>query len=157
MAGKVLFFFIMFMAVINASEILNMTKVTLVLKDLLELAGKILLGTTILVIGNFFSNLACKILSKGDQTKALASIARYAILALVLAIGLTAMGLADTIVHLAFGLTLGAIAVAFALSFGLGGREAAGKHMEYLLEKFRSEKLEEKKPARKTTKKITGK
>ena len=37
-----------------------------------------------------------------------------------------------------FGLTLGAIAVAFALSFGLGGREAAGKHMEYLLEKLRS-------------------
>ncbi len=139
MAGKILFFFIMFMAVINASEILSMIKVTTVLRELLELAGKILLGITILVVGNFFSNLAYKVLHKGEQTKALASVARYAILALVLAIGLNAMGLADTIVHLAFGLSLGAIAVAFALSFGLGGREAAGKHMEYLLEKFRSE------------------
>ena len=46
---------------------------------------------------------------------------------LVMAIGLNAMGIADTIVHLAFGLTLGAIAVAVALSFGLWGREAAGK------------------------------
>ena len=139
LAGKVLFFFIMFMAVINASEILNMVKVTAVLKDLLDLAGKILLGLSILVIGNFFSNLAHKILRKGEQTKALATVARYAILALVLAIGLNAMGLADTIVHLAFGLSLGAIAVAVALSFGLGGREAAGKHMEYLLEKLRSD------------------
>ena len=88
MAGNILFFFVMFMAVINASEILNMTKVTTVLRDLLELAGKILLGTAILIVGNFFSNLAHKVLQKGEQTKALANVARYAILALVLAIGL---------------------------------------------------------------------
>ena len=52
--------------------------------------------------------------------------------------GLRAMGLADDIVNLAFGLTLGAIAVAFALSFGLGGREAAGEHMQHWLSQFRS-------------------
>jgi hypothetical protein len=33
---------------------------------------------------------------------------------------------ADDIVNLAFGLVLGAVAVAVALAFGLGGREAAG-------------------------------
>jgi len=38
---------------------------------------------------------------------------------------------------MAFGLTLGAVAIAIALSFGLGGREAAGKQMEYWLSKFR--------------------
>ena len=37
----------------------------------------------------------------------------------------------------AFGLILGAIAVTIALSFGLGGREAAGKQMEYWLAKLR--------------------
>jgi hypothetical protein len=36
------------------------------------------------------------------------------------------MGIANEIVELAFGVTLGAIAVAVALSYGLGGREAAG-------------------------------
>ena len=41
--------------------------------------------------------------------------------------GLRAMGIADDIVNLAFGLTLGAIAVAVALAFGLGGRDAAGR------------------------------
>ena len=46
------------------------------------------------------------------------------------------MGIANSIVELAFGLTLGAIAVAVALSYGLGGREAAGKHMEQILKKF---------------------
>ena len=46
---------------------------------------------------------------------------------------------ADDIVNLAFGLTLGAIAVAFALAFGLGGREAAGKLMDHWLTKCRRE------------------
>ncbi|MFA5284077.1 MAG: mechanosensitive ion channel [Smithellaceae bacterium] len=49
-----------------------------------------------------------------------------------------AMGIADDIVNLAFGLTLGAIAVAVALSFGLGGREAAGKLTQHWLSKFHS-------------------
>ena len=138
LAGKVVFFFIMFFAVISALEKLEMSEVAAVLSDLLELAGKVVLGITILAAGNFFSNMAHKVLSRGEHSEVLAAVARYAILALVFAIGLNAMGLADTIVHLAFGLTLGAIAVAFALSFGLGGREAAGKHMEYLLEKLRS-------------------
>ena len=44
--------------------------------------------------------------------------------------GLRAMGIANEIVQLAFGLVLGAIAVAVALSFGLGGREAAGKLLD---------------------------
>ena len=35
---------------------------------------------------------------------------------------------------------LAAVAVAVALSFGLGGREAAGKQMEHILGKFRDGK-----------------
>jgi hypothetical protein len=50
--------------------------------------------------------------------------------------GLLAMGIADNMVNLAFGLTLGALAVAFALSFGRGGRKAAGRQMEYWLFKL---------------------
>jgi hypothetical protein len=40
------------------------------------------------------------------------------------------MGLADQIVILAFGLILGSAAVAVALAFGLGGREAAARLLE---------------------------
>jgi hypothetical protein len=53
------------------------------------------------------------------------------------ALGLRAISIADDIVNLAFGLTLGAIAVTVVLSFGLGGREATGKLMEHWLSKFR--------------------
>ena len=62
---------------------------------------------------------------RDSSNPALANIARFAILGLVMAMGLRAMGLADNIVNLAFGLTLGAVAVAAALAFGFGGRDAA--------------------------------
>jgi hypothetical protein len=52
------------------------------------------------------------------------------ILALAGAMALRQAGLADDIVNLAFGLTLGAAAVAFALAFGLGGRDMAGRTLE---------------------------
>ena len=63
---------------------------------------------------------------------------------LVLAMGLKAMGIADSIVNLAFGLTLGAVAVAFALSFGLGGQEAAARYLRRLQDKIDKERDEAK-------------
>jgi len=137
LTGSVVFFFIMFTAVISALEKLGMSEISTVLSGLLVLAGQIVLGLVILAVGNYFANLAHSLLSRSGESGIVPTIARCAILALVLAIGLNAMGIADTIVHLAFGLSLGAIAVAVALSFGLGGREAAGKQMEYILSKFR--------------------
>jgi hypothetical protein len=53
---------------------------------------------------------------------------------LVIAMGLKAMGIADSIVNLAFGLTLGAVAVAFALAFGLGGRQPAERVLTDLID-----------------------
>ena len=65
------------------------------------------------------------------------TVARIAILGVVIAMGLRAMGIANEIVQLAFGLSFGAVAIAVALSFGLGGREAAGKTMEHWLARWR--------------------
>ena len=55
----------------------------------------------------------------------MANIARFPILGLVLAMGLKAMGPADNIINLAFGLTMGGVAVAAAVAFGLVGRDVA--------------------------------
>ena len=58
------------------------------------------------------------------------TVVRYAIIALFSAIGLTFMGLADQIVMLAFGLILGSAAIACAIAFGLGGRDAAAQALD---------------------------
>jgi len=137
--GGLLFFFIMLAATVSAVEQLAMPQLATILGEFLVFAGQIVLGLIILAIGNFIATLAHNALSQTADNRGIATIARVAILALVLAMGLRAMGIADDIVDLAFGLTLGAVAVAFALAFGLGGREAAGKHMEYWLKGLRKE------------------
>jgi hypothetical protein len=47
------------------------------------------------------------------------------------------MGVAPDIVNLAFGLLLGAIAVAIAIAFGLGGRDVAADQLREWLAAFK--------------------
>jgi hypothetical protein len=139
--GRVALFFAMLFATVEAAAQLGFAQVSDIVNSFIRFGGDILLGSAILVIGFWLANVAYEAIDRasGAGTKGLARIGRYAILALVIAMGLRAMGIADDIVNLAFGLTLGAVAVAVALSFGLGGREAAGKLMDHWLARFRRE------------------
>ncbi len=136
--GRAVMFFAMLFATVEAAGQLGFDGVSQLVTNLIGLGGQILLGSIILAAGFWLANLAHRALSAGAGAS-MAGIARFGILGLVLAMGLRAMGIADDIVNLAFGLTLGAIAVAVALSFGLGGREAAGRHMDHWLKGLRGE------------------
>lgn len=72
------------------------------------------------------------------QALILGQVARIAIIVLVSAMALQRIGIAPNIVNLAFGLLLGAIAVAIALAFGLGGRDIAGEQVREWLNSFKS-------------------
>ncbi|MGB0867110.1 MAG: mechanosensitive ion channel, partial [Granulosicoccaceae bacterium] len=121
--GSVMFF-AMLTGLTAAVDKLDISIISEIMAKLLEFGGGILVGGIILMVGNFLASLAHAKLSLGGN-EALANIARVAILGLVLAMGLKSMGLADNIVNMAFGFTLGSVAVAAALAFGLGGRDAA--------------------------------
>ncbi len=135
--GAITMFFIMLTATTAAVEKLNIQLVSEIFARLLEFGGGILLGGVILLVGNFLANLAYEKLSDTGGNPTIANIARFAILGLVLAMGLKAMGLADNIVHMAFAFTFGAVAVATALAFGLGGREAASTLSKQWVEKVK--------------------
>lgn len=117
-------FFSMLTATTAAVSTLGIDIVSDVFARTLEFGGSILIGSIILVIGYTLSGLVYNKLAATSGTM-LANIARFAILGLVLAMGLRAMGLADNIVSMAFGFTLGTVAIALSIAFGLGGREAA--------------------------------
>ena len=126
---------IVYFGLVEALKVLGFTEVVEILREVLEVSGKILFGLVILVLGNFISTIAYNTFTANENNNQfVGSIIRTAIIAVFLAIGLSSMGIASDIVNLAFGLTLGAIAVAIALSFGLGGREAAGRQMEIILD-----------------------
>jgi hypothetical protein len=96
-----------------------------------ELGGKVIFGTVIIVVGLFLARILATLVGSSTGEAGYAqTIVKYAIVALFTAIGLTFMGLADQIVMLAFGLILGAAAVATAIAFGLGGRDFAARMLE---------------------------
>ncbi len=137
--GGIAFFFIMFMGVITAIDKLEMIGLSEILNDILGISGKVLFGLIIIMVGGFIASIASKAIMD-TSNKWMAPIIRFGILGLFIAFALNTMGIAGQIVNLAFGLTLGAVAVAFALAFGLGGREPASKLLNHYVDKIKDKK-----------------
>jgi hypothetical protein len=118
-------------AAIEAARQLGGDSVAALLFQITERGGKVIFGTVIIVVGIFLARILAGLVgsSTGEASYA-QTIVKYAIIALFTAIGLTFMGLADQIVMMAFGLILGSAAVATAIAFGLGGRDAAARVLE---------------------------
>ena len=127
--GTAVFIAILIFGLMEGFRQLNFAYGSRIMAEILALFGQVAFGAIIItaavVIARF---VAAAIETSGGQTARMtAQLTRVAIIVLGAAIGLRFMGLADDIITLAFGLTLGAIAVAAALAFGLGGRDAAAK------------------------------
>ena len=131
-AGQLVLVAIMLFAAIEAARQLGFMLLADLLAQFLVLAGQILLGLIIIAIGLYLADLVARAVRSSSVQRAptLALVSRLAIIGLAIAMGLRQMGVANEIVNLAFGLLLGAIAVAAALAFGLGGRNIAGRELE---------------------------
>jgi len=142
MVGRAVVFFIMLFATVEAASMLGFSQMSAIVAMMIEFGGHVLLGVTIIAVGLWIANLAhgALIRQAGSNATLYAGLARIAILGVVFAMGLDAMQLADEIVKWAFVLTIGAVATAVALSFGLGGREPAGRQMEHWLSALRGER-----------------
>lgn len=137
--GIVVLVAIMLFATVTATDVLKLNALTVIINQLIVICGKVLMGVIIFGIGLYFANLAFNIIasSRTSQARMLGNTARISILALVSAMALQQMGIATDIVNLAFGLLFGAIAVAIALAFGLGGRDIAAQMIREWLATFR--------------------
>jgi hypothetical protein len=138
-AGYALFAAIVILAATGAAEILNWETGQELIRDFLVFAGQVVLGILVIALGIFLATVAGKVI----RNRALGLTAQAAILVLAVGMGLRAMGFANEIVIIGFGAIVGAVAVAFALAFGLGGRETAGKEFDRFAKALRSEKSEE--------------
>ncbi|MFN6516750.1 MAG: mechanosensitive ion channel [Nostoc sp. CreGUA01] len=138
-AGIVTLVGIMLFATVAAVNILNIPALTALISGILIIFGRILAGLVIFAIGLFLANLAFNIITSSGERQAqiLGQVARICIITLVSAMALQQIGVASDIVNLAFGLLLGAIAVAIALAFGLGGREIAREQVQEWLNSFK--------------------
>jgi hypothetical protein len=126
-AGTVVMVAIVLFATMQALPMLGFNLLAGMMGDFLTFASRVLLGLVIFGFGLFFAKLVADMVrdSAIANARLLSMIARVAILVLAGAMGLRQMNLAQEIINLAFGITLGAVAIATAVAFGIGGRDAA--------------------------------
>ncbi|TDL31715.1 hypothetical protein E2R51_10825 [Jeotgalibacillus sp. S-D1] len=110
----------------------------------------VITAVIILALGIILGNIVKRVLDSlftGSQLSSLSSAAKYAIMALALFMALDQLGVADTIVNSAFILILGALALAFGLAFGLGGRDNASRYLDKLERKAETTELSRERAA----------
>lgn len=137
--GIIVWVGVMLFAAVAAINILGIPALTLLISGIVLISGRILAGLIVFGVGLYLANLAFSLITRGGgrQARILGQTARIAIITLISAMALQQMGVATDIVNLAFGLLVGAIAVAIALSFGLGGRDVAAEQLREWLSSFK--------------------
>jgi hypothetical protein len=143
--GYLVFIVIMIYAASAAVELLGSAFLVATLETFTAFFWRVVLAAIIMGIGLYLARLAHDvILSTGaNYALLLARLARIATIVFAAALGLRELGVANEIINLAFGITLGAVGVALALAlglgFGLGSREIAGREVENFLSSVRAE------------------
>ncbi len=131
--AKVASFLIILFGAIEAAHLLQFDTVSEILTTILEIGGSVIFGAIIIGFGIWVAGLVARAMSstgEGTTVDTVAKFVKWAIIVLAVSIGLRQMGLANEIIVMGFSLGLGAIAVAGAIAFGLGGREWASKKLE---------------------------
>jgi hypothetical protein len=119
-------------AALAAFTMLHLDPLAQLLSGFIVFAWQIIAGLLIFGVGLWLGSWASNFVLESNWPRKylLALVARIAIIVLALAMALTTMGLADSIVALAFGVPLIGVALAIGLAFGLGGRETAAQQLE---------------------------
>jgi len=131
-AGYVVLAAIMVFAAMEAGRFLGLELFAGLVSEFLVFAAKVAFGLIIFGLGLFLANVAARAIQASGirQRGFFAVTARISILILAGAIALRAMGFANEIIIVAFALPLGAVAVAFAIAFGVGSREIAARELD---------------------------
>jgi len=119
-------------AALSAFTMLRLDPLAQLLSGFIVLAAQIIIGLLIFGVGLWLATWASNFVIESDwpHKYLLALVARIAIIVLSLAMALTQMGIANSIITLAFGVPLIGVALAIGLAFGLGGRETAAKQLD---------------------------
>ena len=130
--GTIIVVTVMLFATIEAAGLMGFETLAALLSGFLVFAADVILGLIVFGVGLYLARLVSETIaaSGARQANVQSVAARISITVLAAAMALRQMGLAEDIVNLAFGLGLGAIALAAAVAFGLGARDAAGRQVE---------------------------
>jgi small-conductance mechanosensitive channel len=123
--GMLVFWFVFIIALTMAADALSIPQVSEVLGQLIAFIPNIIAAILILILAALLANFVSGIVRGATGSGLLASVAQYAIIVYAAFAALTQLGIAVQLTANTFLILLGAVALAAALAFGIGGREIA--------------------------------
>jgi mechanosensitive ion channel-like protein len=125
--------FIRLIVLVSAFDALGLPAVSQVLEQLLLWLPNLVVALVVLVIAGLAANALARLV-RGTTAESgigspdlLATIAKVAVWAFAIVVAVNQIGIATELVNTLFMATVGAVALALGLSFGLGGRETAAQ------------------------------
>jgi Mechanosensitive ion channel, conserved TM helix len=143
--GLLAFWFLFMIAIVTTLETLNLSGATDTLHTIYLYIPKIVAALVTLILGLYFANFLETVTRTScanaglEQARAIGRAAYIGTTIFVVAGIFEILDIASEIVIWAFILVFGAICLALALAFGLGGREVAGRYLERWLEPKKNE------------------
>src|SRR5919107_3331550 len=123
--GQLVFWFVFIIAITMAADALGIPQVSVVLAQLIAYIPQIIAAILILILAALLANFISGIVRGATGSDLLASIAQYAIIVYAVFAALTQLGVAVQLTANTFLILLGAVALAAAIAFGIGGQEMA--------------------------------
>src|SRR3569832_1594263 len=142
--ANLVFWLVMFTVILLAANALGLQSLANVVSTLVSYIPSVIAAIVIvlvgIVLGGFVGGLITASAGAVHGGRALARIGRGGVILLAIFMALQELGIATDIVTTAFAILFGAIALAMALSFGLGNRDLAGQITREWYERYRLER-----------------
>jgi hypothetical protein len=132
-AGELVKWLIRMIFLVAAANVLGMTQVSQLLNQILLWIPNLIVAAVILLLAPLLARFVRRAIDVGagemgfTNAPLLGRIAEIAIIAFAVVIAIDQLGIAATLVNTLFIGLVGALALAFGLAFGLGGREVAAE------------------------------
>ena len=138
------FWFIMFAVILLAGNALGLESLANVFTELVSYIPSVIAAIVIMIVGivlgGFVGGLIMASAGGLHGGPALARVGRIGVIVLAIFMALQELGIATEIVTTAFAILFGAVALALALSFGIGNRELAGDITREWYERYKRER-----------------
>lgn len=136
LGGKLVMVAIIVLSALQALPMMGLESLAGHVETFAGFGTQVLLGLAIIALGMFVANFVANLVKESGVENAgkLALIAKVAIMVFAGGFGLQQMGLSASIVNVAFGSLLGGLGLAAAIAFGWGGRDAAKRVLDRLVD-----------------------
>src|SRR5438477_8598029 len=129
--GKIVFWFILLVFLVPATNALGLTAVSGILNTMIAYIPNVFVAILVLFLGTLAANFVADIVRGATATanvgnpNIFANIARYAIMGFAALIALEQLQITPALLNILFTAIVGSAAIAFGLAFGLGGQDTA--------------------------------